>query len=53
MSLNCTVTDSFVKNQIITVTATAVGNYLNQIDSGPFQTSPVFENVASGPLQLS
>jgi gliding motility-associated-like protein len=43
-----TVTDAFTKNQIVTITATAAGNYLYQLDSGPFQTSPVFENVASG-----
>ncbi|SHG36285.1 gliding motility-associated C-terminal domain-containing protein [Flavobacterium fluvii] len=42
------VTDAFTKNQIVTITATAAGNYLYQLDSGPFQTSPVFENVASG-----
>ena len=43
-----TVTDAFSKNQIVTITASAAGNYLYQLDSGPFQTSPVFENVASG-----
>mgnify|MGYP002365095714 FL=1 len=39
---------SFFKNQIVTIAATATGNYLYQMDFGPFQTSPVFENVASG-----
>ena len=47
-SVAWTVTDAFTKNQIVTITATAAGNYLYQLDSGPFQTSPVFENVASG-----
>ena len=42
------VTNAFTKNQIVTITAIAAGNYLYQMDSGPFQTSPVFENVASG-----
>lgn len=43
-----TVTDAFENNQIITVVATATGNYLYQLDSGPLQTSPIFENVSSG-----
>ncbi len=47
-SIAWTVTDAFAKNQVVTITATAAGNYLYQLDSGPFQTSPVFENVASG-----
>lgn len=48
VSVDWTVTDAFTKNQIITITATGAGNYLYQLDSGPFQASPVFENVASG-----
>ena len=48
VAVDWTVTDAFTKNQIVTITATAAGNYLYQLDSGPFQTSPVFENVASG-----
>ena len=48
VSVDWTVTDAFTKNQIITITASGAGNYLYQLDSGPFQTSPVFENVASG-----
>ena len=48
ISISWTVSDAFSKNQIVTVTATAAGNYLYQLDSGPFQTSPSFENVASG-----
>ncbi len=48
VKVDYTVTDAFTKNQIVTVTATAAGNYLYQMDNGPFQTSPVFENVASG-----
>lgn len=47
-SIAWTVTDAFAKNQIVTITATAAGNYLYQLDSGPFQASPIFENVASG-----
>ena len=47
-TIDWTVTDAFSKNQIVTITATATGNYLYQLDSGPFQTSPVFDNVASG-----
>jgi gliding motility-associated-like protein len=44
-----TVTEAFSANQIITITATAAGgNYLYQLDDGPFQLSPVFEFVSSG-----
>ena len=48
VSISWTVTEAFSKNQIVTVTATAAGNYVYQLDSGPFQASPVFENVAIG-----
>ncbi|WP_395049853.1 T9SS type B sorting domain-containing protein [Flavobacterium sp.] len=48
LNLNWTVTEAFAKNQIVTVTDPVGANYLYQMDSGPFQTSPVFENVASG-----
>jgi len=48
LSLNWTVTDAFTKNQIVTITNPVGVNYLYQIDSGPFQASPLFENVASG-----
>ena len=48
VSINWIVTEAFSDNQIVTVTALAAGNYLYQLDSGPFQTSPIFENVASG-----
>ncbi|HSN48726.1 MAG TPA: T9SS type B sorting domain-containing protein [Flavobacterium sp.] len=48
VSISWTVTDAFSKNQIVTVTATAAGNYLYQLDSSSFQTSPIFENVSSG-----
>lgn len=47
-TLNWTTTDAFTKIQIVTVTAPIGANYLYQMDSGPFQTSTVFENVASG-----
>ena len=48
LSLDWTVTDAFTKNQIVTVISPVGVNYLYQMDSGPFQNSPVFENVASG-----
>ena len=48
VKVDYTVTDAFSKNQMVTITATAAGNYLYQMDFGPFQTSSVFENVASG-----
>ena len=46
-SVSYIVTDAFEDNQIITVVATATGNYLYQLDSGPIQTSPIFENVSA------
>ena len=48
VAVDWVVTDAFTQNQIVTITATNAGNYLYQMDSGPFQTSPIFENVASG-----
>lgn len=48
LSLTWTVTDAFTKNQIVTVTDPVGANYVYQMDSGPFQISPLFENVASG-----
>lgn len=43
------VTENFDENQIITVEATGVGgDYEYQLDAGPFQDSPSFENVPSG-----
>ncbi|MBA4275508.1 T9SS type B sorting domain-containing protein [Flavobacterium sp.] len=48
VAVNWIVTEAFTQNQIVTITATNAGNYLYQMDSGPFQISPVFENVASG-----
>lgn len=48
VNVNWTVTDAFVTNQILTVSASGTGNYLYQLDSGPFQENPVFENVAFG-----
>ena len=48
-AVTSTVTNAFQDNQIITVVATASsGNYLYQLDSGPLQTSPIFENVSAG-----
>ena len=44
-----TITDDFVENQIITVVATGVGgDYEYQLDFGPWQDSPIFENVTTG-----
>jgi gliding motility-associated-like protein len=48
LNLDWTVTDAFTKNQIVTITNPVGANYSYQLDSGPFQTSPVFENVAIG-----
>lgn len=48
LNLNWTVTNAFTKNQIVTVTNPVGANYLYQMDSGSLQTSPLFENVASG-----
>lgn len=48
LSLNWTVTDAFIKNQIVTVIDPLGANYEYQLDSGPFQSTPVFENVAIG-----
>ncbi|MFA9189087.1 T9SS type B sorting domain-containing protein [Flavobacterium sp. FBOR7N2.3] len=46
---NWEVTTAFAENQKITVSAIApADDYLYQLDEGPFQSSPVFENVASG-----
>ena len=43
-----TVTQAFAENQVVTITATAPGDYLYQLDDGPFQESPVFEYVSYG-----
>ncbi|MFI0490471.1 T9SS type B sorting domain-containing protein [Flavobacterium sp.] len=48
VKVDWTVTNAFADNQIVTVSATAPGNYLYQLDYGPFQDSPIFEYVASG-----
>jgi gliding motility-associated-like protein len=48
VKVDWTVTDAFSENQIITITASAPGDYLYQLDDGPFQESPVFEYVALG-----
>lgn len=47
-SLSWTVSDAFADNQIVTIIATGAGNYIYQLDDGPFQSSPIFENVALG-----
>ena len=44
-----TVSDDFAESQSITVVATGQGNNFEyQLNNGPFQDSPVFENVPSG-----
>ena len=48
VNVNWTVTDAFSENQVVTITATAPGDYLYQLDDGPFQDSPVFEFVSLG-----
>lgn len=48
VNVDWTVTDAFVTNQMVTVIASGAGNYLYQLDSGPFQENPIFENVAFG-----
>lgn len=48
-TVNYSVSSEFQDNQDIIVTATGVGgDYLYQLDEGPIQSSPVFENVSSG-----
>jgi gliding motility-associated-like protein len=48
VDVSWTVTEAFAKNQIVTINATASGDYLYQLDNGPFQVSPIFENVGYG-----
>lgn len=43
-----TVTNAFEDNQIITIMAANAGDYLYQLDYGPFQDSPVFSDVLAG-----
>jgi gliding motility-associated-like protein len=43
-----TVSEAFVQNQVITINATVADNYVYQLDFGPFQSSPIFENVSYG-----
>ncbi|MBS7786352.1 T9SS type B sorting domain-containing protein [Flavobacterium sp. CYK-55] len=49
-----TQTDAFDDNQVITVEATgAGGDYEYQLDFGPYQDSPIFQDVASGTHTIS
>jgi gliding motility-associated-like protein len=48
VSMDWNATDAFTKNQIVTIIDPVGVNYLYQMDFGPFQTSTIFENVASG-----
>ncbi|WPR70220.1 T9SS type B sorting domain-containing protein [Flavobacterium sp. NG2] len=43
-----TVSDAFAENQIVTINATLPDDYLYQMDFGPLQSSPIFENVSYG-----
>ncbi len=52
-SLSYTVSPAFDDNQIITVLASGPGNYLYQLDYGPLQESPVFQNVIAGTHTLT
>jgi gliding motility-associated-like protein len=47
-NVSYTVTTAFEDNQIITVLASGPGEYLYQLDYGPFQESPLFINVLAG-----
>lgn len=47
-SIDYTVSPAFDENQIITIIASGPGNYLYQLDYGPLQESPVFQNVQAG-----
>lgn len=42
------VSEDFVQNQTVTVIATGTGDYEYALDDGPFQDSPIFEDVDSG-----
>lgn len=42
------VSDAFSADPIIEVTVTPAGNFLYQLDLGPIQTSPIFDNVSHG-----
>ncbi|HLF52821.1 T9SS type B sorting domain-containing protein [Flavobacterium sp.] len=53
LSFEWSVSEAFAENQIITVAASPPGNYLYQLDFGPLQTNPVFENVALGTHTLT
>ncbi len=47
-SSDYTVTAAFNDNQIISFTDPLGPNFVYQLDSGPYQFSPVFENVSTG-----
>ena len=48
LDVDWTVSEAFAKNQVVTVVAIGTGDYLYQLDDGPFQESPVFEYVSLG-----
>ncbi|UUC45018.1 T9SS type B sorting domain-containing protein [Flavobacterium cerinum] len=43
-----TVSNAFTDNQVITVQAIGIGEYMYQLDEGDIQSSSVFTNVSSG-----
>jgi gliding motility-associated-like protein len=48
-TISYTLSDDFSENTILTIEATGVGgDYEYQLDSGPFQDSPIFQNIESG-----
>ena len=42
------ITDTFTKNQTIEVTTISIGDYEYQLDAGPWQDEPIFNNVSIG-----
>ena len=38
----------FAENQVVTIEAIESGNYMYQLDDGPFQDSAIFDNVSTG-----
>ncbi|WP_413998957.1 T9SS type B sorting domain-containing protein [Flavobacterium sp. W1B] len=48
VSVDWTVTEAFADNQVISIVASPMGNYLYQLDDGPFQEDSSFEYVAYG-----
>lgn len=47
-TVDWTVSEAFANNQIITISVTPAGDYLYQLDDGPFQEKASFESVSFG-----